>query len=86
MIMSEMWILGAKATTCTGSGFGWGHWAPSTIQGKDEEEEEVCKFFSVKLLVCALWTQGDQTSLCTSLRSPTRGIGAKRENNRIEQS
>lgn len=49
MIMLEMWIWGATATACTGPGFGWAHWVSSTIQGKDEEEEEAFKFFSVKL-------------------------------------
>lgn len=44
VIMLEMWILGARATTCTRTGFGWGHCAPSTIQGKDEEEEEAYTF------------------------------------------
>lgn len=48
-IMLEMWILGATATAYAGPGFGWAHWVPSIIQGKDEEEEEAFKLFSVQL-------------------------------------
>lgn len=54
MIMSGMWILGATATTCTGPGFGWAHWVPSTIQGKGEKEEEAFKIFFLQNLTAGL--------------------------------